>query len=162
MKRIIALTISIMLLQSVSFASGETITVHNTKDAGLYMSIGNKRVDLGEAKIFIDENERTQLPVRAVSELLNASVDWDDSTKTVTIQRDDNVIHLEIGSDIMYRNNDPIKMDTAAVIVDDKTYIPLRYIGEALGCLVVYTDGNTPFHGQLHDGVDEDFYNSMQ
>ena len=117
----------------------DTISVHNTPDKGLFMLINDTHADLGGAGIFIDENDRTQMPVRAVLELLSAKVDWNEAARTVTVTRGDNVLTLEIGSKIMYKNGDPVEMDTAAVIVNDLTYIPLRYIGEALDCMVAYT-----------------------
>lgn len=166
-KRIVATALTAVMCVSggvaTIHAANETITVHNTKDEGLYMSIFDKRADLGDAKIFIDENDRTQMPVRAVSELLNASVNWDDKTRTVTVTRDDTVLKLQIGSNIMYKNDDIIKMDTEAVVVNDLTYIPLKYIGEGLGCIIAYTESKEPFEGQMeiYDGVPEEVYNSM-
>ncbi len=143
----------------------DTITVHNTPDKGLFMSINDVRADLGGAEIFIDENDRTQMPVRAVSELLDAKVDWNEATRTVTVTRGDNVLTLEIGSKIMYKNGEPIEMDTAAVIVNDLTYIPLRYIGEALDCMVAYTTSEIPFEGRRKiltgDDVYEGFFEGM-
>ena len=143
----------------------DTITVHNTPDKGLFMSINDTRADLGGAEIFIDENDRTQMPVRAVSELLNAKVDWNEATRAVTVTRGDNILTLEIGSKIMYKNGDPVEMDTAAVIVNDLTYIPLRYIGEALDCMVAYTTSEIPFEGRRKiltgDDVYEDFFEKM-
>lgn len=40
-------------------------------------------------------------------------------------------------------NGETVKMDTAARIVDDRTYIPVRFVAEALGFEVDYlTDTN--------------------
>ena len=35
-----------------------------------------------DAQPFVDENGRTQVPIRAVSEMLDCKVDWDDTSKT--------------------------------------------------------------------------------
>jgi len=38
-----------------------------------------------DAEPFIDENSRTQVPIRFVGEALGANVSWDGNTKKVTI-----------------------------------------------------------------------------
>lgn len=39
-------------------------------------------------------------------------------------------------SDIMTVNDKSIQMDTSAIIKDDRTYIPVRFVAEALGLTV--------------------------
>lgn len=104
----------------------------------LGVTVDGKAVEFGMTKPFIDKNDRTQIPVRAVSEMMGSDVEWDGENKIVTVNHGDDVIKLTIGSDIMYVNGEAVKMDTQAVIVDDRTYIPIRYVGEMIGCEVVY------------------------
>ena len=72
--------------------------------------------------------------------MLGCDVEWDGANRTVTVNHGDDVIRLVIGSDVMYVNRSAVKMDTQAVIKDDRTYVPIRYIGEMTGCEVVYSE----------------------
>ena len=88
--------------------------------------------DLGAP--FIDDQARTQIPIRAISEGLGYEVDWDDATRTATIMKSESEqIHITIGSNQVQTPSGVIIMDTSAVIVEQRTYLPLRFVGEALG-----------------------------
>ncbi len=99
------------------------------------ISVDGKTVEF-DAQPFIDGNNRTLVPVRAVSEMLNAKVDWDGANQTVTITQDGKIITIVIGSDTMTVDGNNIKMDTQAVISEERTYIPIRFAAEALGLTV--------------------------
>ena len=103
----------------------------------LQIAIDDRMVRFGDALPFIDSNNRTQVPVRAVSEMLGCNVNWVSETSTVSITSDkgDSVI-IVIGSNIMLLNGHSVKMDTKAMIKDDRTYIPVRFVAEALGLTV--------------------------
>lgn len=100
------------------------------------ISVDGKAVDFPDAKPFVDDNYHTQVPVRAVAEMLDCDIDWDKDSETVTITNENNVVALVIGSDIMTVNGGEVKMDTAALIKDDRTYIPVRFVAEVLGLKV--------------------------
>ncbi len=101
--------------------------------ADMSISVDGKAVDFPDAKPFVDDNDRTQVPVRAVTEALGASVDWNGAEQLVTISGSGVKILLTIGSDIINVNGKPTKMDTAAAVIDERTYIPARYVAEAMG-----------------------------
>ena len=100
------------------------------------ISINGTPVVFPDEKPFIDSNDRTQVPVRAVAEALQCNVDWNAETQTVTITKDNDLIVLIIGSKTMQSGKEIITMDTEAQIVNDRTYIPVRFVGEALGMTV--------------------------
>ncbi len=85
---------------------------------------------------YIDSANRTMVPLRVVSESLKKDVKWDAATRTVTV---DGKVEVKIGSSTIKTPYETITMDTTAVIKDDRTYIPFRYVGEALGYDVSWT-----------------------
>lgn len=87
---------------------------------------------------FIDENGRTQVGVRGISEHLGFYVDWDEITQTVSITDGTTYISMKIGDNILIKDGETTVMDTAAQIINDKTYIPLRYFSEAVGYEIAY------------------------
>lgn len=89
-----------------------------------------------DAAPFIDANSRTMVPVKFISEALGAKVDWDGNTRLVTVTKGMVVINLTIGSNQIITNGKATTMDTAAVIKDSRTFVPVKYIAEALGLSV--------------------------
>ncbi|MBE0068505.1 hypothetical protein F3K46_05420 [Thermoanaerobacterium thermosaccharolyticum] len=79
--------------------------------------------------------------MRAFFEALGAKVEWDQSTKTVTGIRDNTTVQLTIGSKIGKVNGQNYALAVEAQIINGYTYIPLRFVGEALGDEVNYSNG---------------------
>ncbi len=85
--------------------------------------------------------ERTLVPLRAIFEALGATVDWDDSTKTVTSVKDDVTIKLTIGQKSIYKNGEAFEIDVPAQIVGaGYTMVPVRAISESFGLDVDWDD----------------------
>ncbi|MBO8168489.1 MAG: copper amine oxidase N-terminal domain-containing protein [Thermoanaerobacteraceae bacterium] len=94
---------------------------------------------------------RTLIPVRAVTETLGAKVGWDPETSTITITRDDITIVINLGS-MEYTVNGEVKtFDVPAQLINNRTFVPLRYIAEELGEKVSYD----PETGDVNIGADE-------
>ncbi len=101
-----------------------------------------------EVKVYLDgnmlgfdeppiiEDGRTLVPLRAIFEALGADVGWDGETSTVTAQKEQAKIELQIGSRAAYINNQPVELDVPGRIVNDRTMVPLRFVSEALGARV--------------------------
>lgn len=144
-------TLSILLTAAISAASAisafaydkTNITVYNTEKHGLYITVGGTKIYCDKTELpFIDENDRTQISVRAVSNALGKKVDWNDVDKTVTISDyndDKNTVIFTIDSKSMLKNNKAVNMDTEHKIFNNHTYVPLKFLGEAFGCDVDYT-----------------------
>lgn len=85
---------------------------------------------------YIDENNRTLVPVRFVSEALGAKVDWIGARREVDIQHESKEKHvvLWVGKRNYTVNGKTAMMDTQAVLTDKaRVMVPLRFVSEALG-----------------------------
>jgi hypothetical protein len=78
-------------------------------------------------------HERTMVPMRKIFETLGATVDWDDSARTVSAAGGGTDLQLTIDSDVAYVNGAEIRLDAAPFIQDDITFVPLRFVSEAAG-----------------------------
>ena len=78
-------------------------------------------------------NDRTMVPMRAIFEALGAKITWVDRTKTVVGVRNQKIVKLTINSDKAYIDGAEVTLDSAPVIVDSRTYVPVRFVSEALG-----------------------------
>lgn len=96
-----------------------------------YAIFNDKSIKLDTAPII--KNRRTFVPIRCISETLNAKVTWFADTKTIIINDDNATISLQINNKIAYKNDMPINLDVAPFIKDNRTFVPLRFISELLG-----------------------------
>ncbi|MDR1615483.1 MAG: N-acetylmuramoyl-L-alanine amidase [Syntrophomonadaceae bacterium] len=77
--------------------------------------------------------DRTLVPLRAIFEAMGAKVDWDGTNYTVTAVKDETMVQLRIGDNIVYINGVGQALDVPAQIVSDRTLAPLRFVGETFG-----------------------------
>lgn len=88
------------------------------------------------------ENDRTLVPIRALSEPLGFTVSWDDATETVTLTRGETVIKLTVGKQEALVGDKPVLMDVPAVNRDGRVLIPVRFVSEQLGAKVEWDGTN--------------------
>lgn len=100
-------------------------------DLRIVMQIANKNI-LVNNKTKVNDvapvivGDRTLVPIRVVTELLGGTVDWNDATRTVTLKIDGKMMNMTIDKEIP-------EFGTSAVIINNRTYVPVRYVMEALG-----------------------------
>jgi len=75
---------------------------------------------------------RTLIPVRAISEALGATVEYNADGKTVTITKDDKVIVLYLGEQKALVNGVETAIDVPAEVMNNRTMVPIRFIAEQL------------------------------
>lgn len=100
-------------------AMGEVTVSANEEDRSIY-----------NGKVL---NGRTYAPIRAVGEKLDAQVGWSNKTKTATVKKDGKVLTIKLGSKVLKVNNESLQMDVSVHIDKGTIYLPVKYIGTALG-----------------------------
>jgi hypothetical protein len=97
------------------------------------------------------ENGRTLAPARAVAEALGNYVTWNASSQTIGIYSyatDVMLIQMRIGSNRAsvlvgsMANYDERILDVPAKLINGRTMVPVRFIAEALGCVVNWDQAN--------------------
>jgi hypothetical protein len=81
-------------------------------------------------------NTKTMVPLRKIFEALGASIEWNAKTQTLTATLGDTIVKLTIGDTKGYVNNAAVTLEQPAVIVNEKTLVPVRFIGESFGAKV--------------------------
>ena len=108
------------------------------------LTIGQKAANVNGETMTMDgvpfiKADRTMVPLRFISETLDAYVDWQPSTKTVLIQASGGpVIKVVVNSKTAYIDNKAKALEAPAEIRGGRTFVPLRFVGEALGVAVDY------------------------
>lgn len=100
--------------------------------------VNGSQVYFPDGQPFADANSRVMVPIRFISEQLGAEVKWDKDAQRVTILDSDKEIMLKIGNKEVMVNGKVKELDTAAVLKNSRTYVPLRFVSEALGATVTW------------------------
>ena len=121
----------------------DSITISMTVGSNDFV-INDTIVTIPDAAPYI-ANSRTYVPFRALGEAIGADVVWDNNARTVTYTLDGNEIVMTIGSTTYTVNGVEKTMDVAPEITGERTYVPVRFIGEALGFKVtpLYAEDGT-------------------
>lgn len=133
MKKIISLLLVVGLV-----LSSATLAFANENEISVYVEGQKVSFDVPPQTI----NDRTMVPIRAIFEVMGATVNWDNATQTAICTKDNTVVKMTLNSKTEYINDVPYEMDVAPVIVDNRTLAPARYVAEAFGYFVNW-DGNT-------------------
>lgn len=133
-----------------SSSTSTTTTVTPSSNDAISIYVDGNRVYPDSDPVI--RNDRTLVPIRVVAEALGYQVDWDGANQAVEIHNSEESLYLTIGSSSInhyfydYFGNvastESIYSDVAPQIINDRTYLPLRAVGEALGAAVEW-DGNT-------------------
>ncbi|GKX31185.1 hypothetical protein SH1V18_36650 [Vallitalea longa] len=108
----------------------------------LTVTVEGETVDFPDARPFIDANNRTLVPIRFISEALGARVIWHGDLQQVTIIYESKVVELVINKKEISINNQTQDMDTQAILKDSRTYVPVRFVSEAMGANVEWDSNN--------------------
>ena len=93
-----------------------------------------------DSKPFIADN-RTYVPMRDLFESIGALVKWDNASKSATATYNNTTISFKIGSNVVVKNGVDYISDSKSILIEGKTYVPIRIILELLGFNVQW-DGN--------------------
>jgi len=100
------------------------------------MSVDGRSATLDSPPII--REGRTLLPIRAVIEALEGSVGWDAVQRKATVTLGMHTVEIWIGSKEARVDGVNIALDVAAIIVNSRTLLPLRFVAENLGCTVTW------------------------
>jgi cyclophilin family peptidyl-prolyl cis-trans isomerase len=116
-----------------------TVTAGSALAGVVQVVVNGNPVAFPDTKPFINQDGRTMVPVRFISEELGAGVTWDAAERVVNIAYKGKTILIPINEKAAYVDNMQIELDTEAVIAEGRTMVPLRFVSEALGAKVLWS-----------------------
>lgn len=87
---------------------------------------------------FIDAANRTQVPLRCTMESYGCEVQWNGTSRTAVVQKNGITVQVPVGKTYILINGKTLAIDTAAVIRNNRTYLPIRAVLEAFGAGVTW------------------------
>ncbi len=84
------------------------------------------------------KNDITHVSLRDIGDIFGATVSWNEKTSTAEILSDNTQISVKKGKKTATVNGKSVSLDSSAVIVSDRIFVPLRFLSESLGAKVTW------------------------
>ena len=108
--------------------------VQVSADENISLTVNGKSIETQVPPTIIDG--RTMVPVRDIFEACGAKVNWDANTKTITGEKGNTTVVMQIDSNMLFINEKVTEMDATPVIINGRTLAPARYVAESFGGIV--------------------------
>lgn len=135
----------VVLGRSLVFAEGEDVTkadidmgIEFCKQYPVSLELDGNIVTSDVPPVII--KGRTMIPVRALFESMGATVNWNNEARLVEISLGSYNVTLVIDSKSAFVNGSQKIMDVPAMIIGERTLIPVRFVAESLACNVDWND----------------------
>lgn len=110
------------------------------KNDGIKVMYDGNTIDFDVQPEIIDD--RVMVPMRTIFEAFGAMVKWDGDSQTITAKKKSKTISMTIGNTDMTKNDETYSFDTAPVIEDGRTLVPVRAVSDMLGLDVEWEDSD--------------------
>lgn len=119
--------IAVLCLMLIFAVSGSA----QAQTPALNVAINDVPLDLNPAP-FVKEGQ-AMAPLRSFAGALNASVSWDAETNSIIVTKQNKSIRFQMNNRQAYVNEQLVELPIAPEIVDERAFVPLSFLAEALG-----------------------------
>ena len=139
-----------LIFIQMSFSCPETMAIENIT---IKLWVGTSTMLINGIKKPIDTegtkpvivSGRTLVPIRAIIEALGGNIEWEAKTQKITVVLENDSLELLIGSSKATLNGKTLSIDNTnatitPLIINGRTMVPLRFVGETFGAKVEYTE----------------------
>lgn len=98
--------------------------------------LDGKELTTGQSVPVENVNGTVMVPLRLISESLGYKVDWNQKSKTVTIEQQGKTIKLVVNQKAASVDGKTVMLTTAPILRSDTTLVPIRFISEQFGLTV--------------------------
>ena len=142
MKKLVSLVLALVLaLSAITAFAGNTEIIINGEKATIAAGLGS----------IVEKNNRTFVPIRFLLEHLGFQVNWENDSQSVMGHNEaGEMFVMQVGNERLFyfdangnkKDLDPMDVTPFLNYKEGRTYVPLRFIAEAMGYTVGW-DGAT-------------------
>ncbi|MCM3126392.1 MULTISPECIES: NlpC/P60 family protein [unclassified Paenibacillus] len=99
------------------------------------IQVNSNLIDFPDAEPFLDQNYSTQVPVRMLADEMNYTIKVFKSGKetVVKLSKGGTTIRIQTNQTTAVVNSSKVSLGTQVFIRNDRTYVPIRFVSEAMG-----------------------------
>lgn len=131
-----------MMITVVMSAILFAVANHVTAEDGITVYVNGEEIVSDVPAMII--NDRTVLPMRTIFEKLGANVTWMAEDQLIFATKGEDMMVMQIGNSQMSVQTidedciEVVDLDTAPFVYNDRTFVPVRAVAEALDANVVW------------------------
>ncbi len=131
-RKILALLCCVICAVTASAYVGAAKEENINFDTPICLTVNNSYLKMDSEPFLFDG--LTFVPIRFVSEALGAEVDWNTGKNSAIINDGKTKIELPVGKKYAYVGGKKVSVGHSVKLVNDRTYVPVRFVSENLGC----------------------------
>lgn len=127
-----------LLAPALLFTAFSPASAANVVKSDMSITLNGQAASFAQSGYLIDDS--LFVPFRAIAESLGGTVGWDGEKREASLKKGDNTVVFGIDAGHAVVNGVSVMIDKPARIIDDMTYVPVRFLAETLGLTVGYDD----------------------
>jgi len=127
---LVVVLLAVAVIPAAAIAAEQKSAIPKVAPQAIEVLVNARKVKFPDQKPKM-ENNQVLVPIRFVSDKLGGKLDL--KGKEITIVKGDRTVKLVIGTKTATVNGKELALGVAAKEVNGRTYVPLRFISEALG-----------------------------
>ncbi|OKP97450.1 copper amine oxidase N-terminal domain-containing protein [Paenibacillus sp. P46E] len=124
-------------LAVLALSGAITVSAAAAADQPITVTIDQQKLNLSTSAP-VKDHDAILVPMRPIFEKLGLSLVWNAKTSTITASKEDLTITLQLGSKKASVNGTVKQLTSAPKMINNVTYVPLRFVGEATGNSVTW------------------------
>ena len=94
--------------------------------------VSGQEITLDSPPAYIDENMTTMVPLRFISDIIGAKVEWIPETKEIKVSQENKEIKLQINNYVALVNLKEFQLVSPPQVKDERAFVPLKFIAQNL------------------------------
>jgi serine protease Do len=153
-----------LLLAPLSALSVESVAAASVASKAVAVSVQQLQVIVDGKKLSLSagayaEKGVTFVPMRDIFTALGATVTWEGKTETIIGRKGNRSISLKVGMKQAVINGKTVKLDSPAVVRKGVTFVPVRFISEALNAKVKWDKAANAVRITSQEAAEQGEYN---
>ena len=120
---------------TITAPAGATTKIKQSADGSITVTVNGAPAEFAPTALPRMLEGRVMVPLRGVIEKLGGTILYDAKSKVVTgaHQQSGNQFRMRVGSDEALLNGQNMPLDAPPRVIDGVTYVPLRFVSQAMG-----------------------------
>ena len=137
MKKVMAWIVVLLMFFAITPLTNQVLAADNSN----VVLVNGTKLNLDVEPTIV--GGRMLVPLKAIFEALGGTIKWNGATNSIKGTKGDTTIELQIDNKEAFVNGKPVTLDVPAMIINQRTMVPLRFISENMGASVVWDEATS-------------------